>query len=712
MTHIDFPYDFIKLLTHPLAIALLMMLCVCILTESVQAAPKNLKSFQDKAKEFHSILTAPAFEKTPEAIQAAAQTAIDEAKQAGDGIANQNLDQVTFAGAFQALDALYHKYGVTANRISIIKNTSTDEKLRDTATEEIIKLQDFMVEFSYREDIYRALKAFDDSHPQLEGEDAKLVKDVMLEYKRLGFDLPSEKRKELETLKKELSKTEIDFRTNITKATQALKFTKEELEGVPESFLNQESVKTGDDEYTVMANITWHYQTVMENAKKEATRKTLFHARFTLAKEINVPLIAKMIELRAVIAEKLGYRSWADYRMEDRMAKNEKTVRGFLTDIIASLQPKFEAELQAFAEMKARETGEENPAISKWDWRYYRNRYMKEKYEVDTEALKVYFPFEKTRAGMFHVYETIFGLKIEPVDSSDAWHEDVTLHAISDAKTGEPLGLIYLDMFPRPGKFNHFAMFDLIQGKQFDYHYQRPTAALICNFPPASGETPSLLTYDNVETLFHEFGHGLHELMTRAKYAQFSGTSVPRDFVEVPSQVLEYWLESKQVLDTFAADYRDPSKKFPAEILDRIVESNKATIGTFYRRQFAFGMIDMAFHAHREKEQTLDVIQTSNKILGEVFLPVPDDTSFVTYFGHLAGYDAGYYGYAWADVICADLATMFEKAPQGFLDPQMGMKLRREIFEPGDSRDVNESIQAFLGREVSKEPFLEKIGVK
>jgi thimet oligopeptidase len=211
--------------------------------------------------------------------------------------------------------------------------------------------------------------------------------------------------------------------------------------------------------------------------------------------------------------------------------------------------------------------------------------------------------------------------------------------------------------------------------------------------------------------LFHEFGHALHSIVTRAKYGRFAGTHVPGDFVEAPSQMLQNWVWDKKVLDTFAADYRDPSKKIPAEIIKKMNDAKLANAGVLYRRQFAFASLDLALHDPHAEDMPYDCVATSNPILEKVFLPIDPSTTFVSYFGHLNGYDAGYYGYAWADAIAADMATVFEKAKDGYLDKQAGMKLRREIYEPGDSRDVNVSIEKFLGHKQSIQPFLKKIGI-
>ena len=233
----------------------------------------------------------------------------------------------------------------------------------------------------------------------------------------------------------------------------------------------------------------------------------------------------------------------------------------------------------------------------------------------------------------------------------------------------------------------------------------------MCNFPPPSADKPSLLSHQDVETLFHEFGHAMHSILTRARFSRFAGTSVPRDFVEAPSQMLEAWVWDKRVLDSFAADYRDPSKTFPKDTLAKMKEADLATSGAFYRRQLSFALMDLALHTEVKDGSGKDAVKLSNEVLGDVFLPMAPDTAFAAYFGHLTGYDAGYYGYAWAEAIAADMATVFEKSPHGFYDTKAGRRLRDEIYAVGDTRDATESIEKFLGRKQSIEPFLKKVGL-
>jgi thimet oligopeptidase len=673
---------------------------------------KTVDDFRAAAAKANAVLTIPDWEQTPDAVETAMKNAIAKANASLDRIGAQDQSKASFKSTVVALDDVTYEASLAANRATLIKETNTNPAMRTAGENAVKAFQDWAVGIDYREDVYKAIKAFADTHPKLSGEDEKLLKETLRDYRRAGLDLPPDQRKEVEELRKELSKLGTDFETNIVKSNAPVMFSKADLDGLPESFFASPGIKTGDDVYTVMANVTWQFNTVQENAKKEATRKQLYIVHDTLAKDKNVPLLNQMLGLRNEIALRLGYKSWDDYQTEVKMAKSGMNAEKYINDLVTGIQPKFDSEIAELQKLKAADTNDPKARIMVWDWRYYSTQRDRQKYDVDKEALRAYFPFQKVLDGMFNIYQSIFGLKFEKIVATHKWIDDLQLYLVTDSVTGEPLGMFYLDMFPREGKFNHFAQFVIVSGKLLpNGKYQRPTVALLCNFPPGSGDGPSLMTHQDVETLFHEFGHALHSIVTRAKYGRFAGTNVPGDFVEAPSQMLQNWVWDKKVLDTFAADYRDPSKKIPADVVKKLNDAKLADAGVLYRRQFAFASLDLALHDPHPEEMPYDCVAISNPILEKVFLPIDPSTTFVSYFGHLNGYDAGYYGYAWADAIAADMATVFEKAKDGYLDKQAGMKLRREIYEPGDSRDVNESIEKFLGRKQSIEPFLKKIGI-
>ena len=681
-------------------------------SSSIKDSKMSLAEFQASAARFNNLITAPAFETTPGAVLNSLDATIAKANAALAGVGRLQPGQVNFGNTVGALDDILFEPTVTANRLGLIKETSTNAAVREAATEAIKKFSEWAVGLEYREDVYAAVKAFAETQPKLSGEEAKLLEEALRDYRRAGLALPKAERDEVERMRKELAGLTTDFESNINRARGPVKCTRAELAGVPESFLGQEGLKTGDDEYTLLANVTFHYLMVMENAKSEATRRKFEEVHDSLAKESNGPLLRQILELRDQIARKLGYATWADYEIEPKMARTAATAQQFLEKLKADLQPKLAGELALFRELKVKETGDANAQIHLWDWRYYANELKKAKYNVDAEQLRDFFPLDRTLNGMFAIYQKIFGVSFRQVEAPQKWIDDLQLWAVSDTQTGEPLGLFYLDLFPREGKYNHFAVFGLVEGKRMsDGRCQRPTVAMVCNFPPPQPGKPSLMAHDEVVTLFHEFGHVMHSMLTRARFARFSGSNVERDFVEAPSQMLENWAWDKRVLDTFAADYRDPNRKIPGGILDQLRAAELATKGTWYRRQLCFGLLDLALHTQVREGSGVDPVELSNRILSDTLLPVPQGSSFVTFFGHLMHYDAGYYGYAWADVIAADMASVFEQSPDGYFDVATGMKLRDEIYAVGSSRLPQESIESFLGRPQSNKSFLQKTGL-
>src|SRR5262245_40310873 len=674
---------------------------------------KSLSDFQAAADKANEVLVIPEWPKTPLEVEGEINSAISKANAALDVIGKQDLSKVSFQSTVVALDNIQNNAQTAAQKIVVIQQTNQESAMRDAAEKAIKTFQDWAVGVDYREDVYKAVKAFADTNPKLEGEDALLLQHTMRDYRRAGLALPPEKRAEVEKLRKALAQLETDFQANIVAVKAPVVFTKAELEGVPATVLDSPGVKTGDDSYTILANVTFQYNTVEETAKNEETRKHLEDVRSNLARDKNVPVLNDILAHRNQIALKLGYKSWDDFQTEIKMAKSGAAAKTFINDLVAGIGPKFDAEVAELRKLKVAEAKDPNAQINIWDWRYYQNELKKAKYTVDTDALRVYFPFQRVLDGMFNIYQSIFGLKFTKIIAPYKWVDDLQLYMVTDAASGQPLGMFYLDMFPRDGKFNHFAEFGIVPGKLLpDGKYQRPTVALICNFPPPQKDKPSLLSHQDVETLFHEFGHALHAIVTNAKYVRFSGTSVPADFVEAPSQMLQNWVWNKKVLDTFAADYRDPSKKIPAELIAKMKEAKLATVGVFYRRQFSFADIDLTLHDVHPESQPYDCVAISNPIFPKDFLPIDPNTAFVAFFGHLAGYDAGYYGYAWADAIAADMATVFEKAPKGYLDKTAGMKLRNEIYAPGGSREIDTSIRNFLGRDRSIQPFLKTLGIE
>jgi thimet oligopeptidase len=671
----------------------------------------QLADLQNQAAQFNSVLTLPNWETTPAQVDANVDAAIAEANRQLDAIAQVDPKNATFNNTVRALDDVYAKIGQTGHRVGVLEQAHPDPKMRSAGLDAVQKIEEFVVGIDYRKDVYRSIKAYLDTNPQLQGQDARLIEFTIRGYKRAGLMLPEEKQQKVETLRKQLASIQAHYAVNLNNAAAPLKFTKDDLQGVSDDFLKQ--AKTGENEYTVDANVPPQYINAMTNCVKEETRKRLCIAHDTRAKEKNLPLATQAIEIRAQLAELLGYGSWADYQAEIKMAKTGKNALDFEEQLKSALEPKYQAEIAELKKAKASVAGATTPDLKLWDWYYTSALLQKQKYNIDAEALRVYFPFDRVLDGMFKIYEHIFQVEIRPVDPPTVYQRDVKLYAVRDQETHQPLGMFYLDLFPRPGKFNHFANFGLIDGGLLpDGKYQRPVVDLICNFPPPSSDKPSLASQQEVVTIFHEFGHAMHAILTTVNYVQFSGTNVPGDFVEAPSQMLEYFAWDKKVLDSFAGDYRDPSKKIPADVLAKLQEADLATKACAYRRQLSFGLLDLLIHEPLTPTQKADLNGYVNSILDDVFFPSDPSTAMIASFGHLFdGYDAGYYGYAWADAIAADMASVFQSSPDGFLDATVGRRLRDEIYAVGDSRDITVSVEKFLGRKQSTTPFLRKLGL-
>ncbi|HVS52477.1 MAG TPA: M3 family metallopeptidase [Opitutaceae bacterium] len=693
---------------------LLLVAPLTALATLLHAATAKLADFAAAAESHRVVLALPDYPRTVEQLRTRGAEATRNADAMLAALAKQDAAALTFANTFAAYDKIVGDVSAFGDQANTIAESNPEKAVRDAARELRTQLDAWRIGLDYRDDVYRVLKAFADTHPKLDPQEQRLVDFTLRDYRRAGLALAPGPRQQVEQLRKQLSALEQEFKVNINQATAPLDFTAAELAGVPDTLLKSPGVPQPDGRYRVMANITWHAVAIYENADRAETRRTFYLARNRLAAEKNVPVFTQLVALRTEIAHQLGYGTWADYQTETRMAKNGAAALKFEEDLVAGLQPKLAAELETLRQLKAAQTGDAAAKLDPWDISYYQNRLKKERYAVDAEQLRVYFPYQATLDGMFRIYQRIFGLKFTEIDPPYVWFPGVQLFVVTDAATGEPMGSFYLDMFPREGKYNHFACFQQLLGRVLpDGRYELPVAALLCNFPPSGDGKPSLLQHDDVETLFHEFGHVMHAMLSRARFQRQESFNVPQDFVEAPSQMLENWVWDKAVLDTFAADYRDPAKKIPAVTIAALTAAREATDGYLNRRQLALGLLDLAVHTHADASKPIDVVGETNAVLARVTIPPAPDTAFIAYFGHMAdGYDAGYYGYLWSKVIAIDMASEFKKAPDGFLDVKVGRRLRDEVYAAGDTRDVAVSVEKFLGRPRSTAPFLEYVGIK
>jgi len=554
----------------------------------VQGLPK-VEDFQAVANKFGASLSLPKFEDSPAEIESVTKSTLEASEVALKEMSTRSRAEMTFENSIRKMDDVLLDAGNLLARLDLIKETSTKADVRDAAASAEVELRQWFTGLDYREDLYQMTKDFQNLNPNLQekrpdlnAESLKYFDDLARGYRRSGMGLEPEKRKEVESLRKQMDEIETQFQQNITEDKTTVEFTAEELTGVPEELFSLYKKNPANGKFIVSARSPSQAVPILENAKQEETRKRMITARYQVAMTTNAPLLEKAVANRDKIAKLLGYKTWADYRIEIKMAKNVETAEKLLVRVAQGLDPKMKKEVEEMLTLKRRDVGNAQTEFQIWDYYYYMNQLQKERYSVDPEALKVFFKSDNVLQGMFKVFGLAFQLKFTQVEAPFKWVDDLQLFLVQDSKTDEPLGLVYFDLFPREGKYNHFAQFGITSGKLLSNGvYQRPVVAVVCNFPPATENAPSLLSFDDVETMFHEFGHALHSVLTRAEYASYSGTSVQADFVEAPSQMLENWVSQKDVLDVFAVDYRDPSKKIDQSFLDKIRDSKLGVAGVY-----------------------------------------------------------------------------------------------------------------------------------
>jgi Zn-dependent oligopeptidase len=309
--------------------------------------------------------------------------------------------------------------------------------------------------------------------------------------------------------------------------------------------------------------------------------------------------------------------------------------------------------------------------------------------------------------GVLEVYQTVLNLEFIEVESPNVWYEDVQEFKVVDKVSGNIMGIFYLDLYPREGKFKHYAVFDFLNRRVKEGKVLLPITSMVANFQKPSDKQPSLLTHSEVETFFHEFGHLMHVICNKASYASFGLDGVKPDFIETPSQCLENWAWKEDILKLISGHYKNPEKKLPSDLLDRMLKAKLLDIGSLTLRQVFFSLIDMYYHTKPEEDTTAQWCKLFPKITG---FNMPKDTTPDAGFGHLmGGYQAGYYGYQWAKVYAADIFTKFEK--NGYLDEATGLEYREKILAPGGSRDPNDMVRDFLGRESNNKAYLKSLGI-
>ena len=612
----------------------------------------------------------------------------------------------TFENTIMGYERAFDNYGNALGMSGFLSYVSTDKQFRDAANDLQMQISQYMVDVATRRDVYKAIREYTDTNPRLDPVQAKLVKEMLIGFKNSGMDLNDADLEKFKALNKEKAEYIIKFDKNIQEYKDPLAVTQEQLRGLGEDYIQKLS-KTDDGKYLVTLDYP-DYVPFMQNADDEQARKELEFKFNRRGGQENVELLEKTLTLRREIARLLGYKNHAELRLEDRMAKNPKTVMAFLKDLQKKLKPLGKKEDKEMIAYKNSKTGKNSRTLYSWESGYWSNKFRKENLELDSEKIKEYFPSQVVIDGMLDLFGGVFGITFEPVDIP-VWHPDVKAFKIKDKASGELVAYFYMDLYPREGKYKHAACFGLVEGEEKqDGTYQIPFVAIVANLNKPSGDTPSLLKHSEVETLFHEFGHVLHNALTKAKYSAFSGTSVSWDFVEAPSQMLERWAWAPQVLKKISRHYQT-GESLPDDLIKRMIAAKNFGAGGMYLRQDFFAQYDMSLHtADTTPDTTKLYFELTKKIRG---LPLTKGTIPQASFGHImGGYDAGYYGYLWSEVIAEDFFGEFKK--NGIFNPETGLKFRREILEKGGTLDEEKMVENFLGRPADNKPFLKSIGLE
>lgn len=616
--------------------------------------------------------------------------------------------QRTFDNTVEAFEQSLMDYIDAINRLTILKDVHPEEPIRLAAAQVEEQSGKYLVQLMARRDLYQALKFYSDnqaSREPLDDAQKRLLELTLRDFKRNGLELDEISQKKLVELQTRLVELQTRFQLNLNSDRSQIAITDAERQGLTDSFVQR--LQPAPDGGWIVTCQYPDYFPFMENAVSGDARRRLFIAFQSRQANENMALLKEAIALRDQAAKLLGYASHADFITDDRMAKSSAEVKRFLADLKGKLTARRDADYALMTELKRAETKDPAAVLQPWDIAYYLNQIKKRDWSLDTEALRAFFPIETVLSGLFDVYEQLFGIDIVRVEGADTW-ANVPLYEIRDADGGGHVGYFYLDLYPRPGKYGHAAAAGVTVARQIGGEYRAPVAVMMGNFNPPSAERPSLLSHDEVETLFHEFGHIMHQTLTAARYGSFSGTSVARDFVEAPSQMLENWVYEKEVLDRMSGHYLDPAKKLPGETIEKLKAARSFDAGYRYTRQIFLATFDQAIHTSGPEVDPDAIDQTLYaEILG--LTPVVE-AHFPATFGHLmGGYDAGYYGYLWSEVFADDLFTVFKK--NGVLDRETGRRYRQIILEQGKMRDADELLEAFLGRAPDSRAFLEKIGV-
>lgn len=660
---------------------------------------------------------------TPRDVAKAGQRALDEAVAIVAGIVGVPTGQRTCENTLLALEEAERVVDDLA-RWTFLAHVAPDEALRDAAFEWDERLRKEAVTLKSDPRLHDAVREFAQTPAAaaLPAEDARLLAHTLRDFRRNGVGLPADERARVRGLFDELVELETKFVSTLGTWDDGIEVTRDELAGLPEQFIAG-LAQVGTDRYRVSLDQP-QYVPFMSNAESTERRRELMTKRQRRGGAGNLAVLERAIAIRDEIARTLGYDSWAAYVVEPRMAGRRESVDAFLADLREKVALKATQDLAEYAEVVEEATGSRD--MGPWDYPFARERLKRTRFAVDDLAVAEYFPLDACLDGLFGVLGEFLGLRFTERTDVPVWHPAVRVFDISDVPAGEgrpdegrgvdahtahtetpePFARCYLDLFPRAGKYGHAAVWRLVPGRRLpDGSYQRPVAALVANVTEPAPGRPSLLRHDEVVTLFHEFGHVLHETLTRVERGRFSGTETELDFAEAPSQMLEHLCWDAGVLRRFAR-HHETGEVLPRGVLDSLIAARNVGSGVGTLLQILFATLDFAYHSPGFAGDTTAMLRETHERVG---FPYVAGTHFQSGFGHLFGYDAAYYGYLWSLALGDDMYTVFEEA--GPTDPATGARYRRTVLERGGSVDGTVVVRDFLGRDPDNAAFLRHLGL-
>ena len=671
-----------------------------LLTEST--VPFGAPEF-DKIKNEHYL---PAFEQ-----------GIAEAKAEIDAIV-ANQEEPTFENTIEAMEYAGQTLNKVASIFYAVMEAHTDETKQQIAEQISPMLTEYSMYVSLNNDLFQRVKAVYEKKDSLglDQDQMTLLEDNYKSFVRGGANLSDEDKAVYSKLSEDLSLLTLQFSKNVLAATNAytLHITDStELGGLPE-FVKTMAAETAAEKGLEGWAITLDYPSYgpfLKYSTNRELRKQVWMAYNTRAiggENDNTEIVKKIVDLRIKIANILGYETYADYALENRMAKTKQTVDEFVMQL---LEPSMEFAKKDVADVLAyaKKNGFEENVLQPWDFSYWSERYQEAEYSLSAEELKPYFQLESCIDAVFGLATRLYGITFEERNDIPVYHQDVKVYEVKDAD-GSHLSLFYADFFPRASKRGGAWMTDFRGQSIRDGVEYRPFVTIVCNFTKPTADAPALITHDELTTFLHEFGHALHGMLAKGRYPSLTGTSVSRDFVELPSQIMENWAFEPEYLNSFAKHYQT-GEPIPAELIEKIVAAKNYLAAYGQVRQLHFGYLDMAWHSLKEVPAVGTVEFEQSVLAPWGVLPAAEGAAFSTSFSHIfsGGYSAGYYSYKWAEVLEADAFSLFKE--KGIFNTEVADSFRKNILEMGGAEDEAVIYRNFRGHNPQPEALMKKLGL-